>query len=108
MPSVVDDAELMDAWLRQHGFETQKLIHTAATEEAITDWFDEQTIACKKLKKTHPGKKFLLFCFYSGHGDKNGGTNRVNLPDSIFELEDELRKFSYCTSENSYIVAFLN
>lgn len=108
IPTVVNDAELMDVWLRQHGFQTQKLIHTDATKQAITDWFDEQTIACTKLKKTHPNKKFLLFCFYSGHGDRNGGTNRVNLPGSIFALEDYLRKFGYSNSDNSYVVGFLD
>lgn len=88
-PAIVEDAELMDAWLRKHGFETQKLIHTEATEEAITDWFDEQTMACINLKKSkaNPSKKFVLFCFYAGHCDKNGDTIRVHLPDSIFNLK---------------------
>jgi hypothetical protein len=82
----------MEAWLKGHGFTTHKLIHEDATEDAIDEWFEDQTSAWVKNKRAHPKKKFLLLCFYSGHGDKNGGTNRVHLPGPInYCLEDKIR-----------------
>jgi hypothetical protein len=65
---VRNDGDVMGSWLNRLGFVTKTLIDTEATPDEIEDWLDEQTIACKKLKKTKPNEKFLLFCFYSGHG----------------------------------------
>ncbi len=48
-PLVEHDGEIMEAWLNLHGFRTETLTHQAATKEAITDWFKEQTIACIRL-----------------------------------------------------------
>lgn len=111
LPLVANDGDVMSAWLIQHGFDTKTLVDSEATPDEIDDWLFDQTVACNNLRKTKPKEKFLLFCFYSGHGDKNGGTNRIHLNDknkTRFPLEDKIRLFSNSNEKNAFVVGFLH
>ncbi len=99
----------MSAWLKRLGFTVKELADDYATEAKIEEWFDDQTIACKNLYKTKDEEKFLIFCFYSGHGIiKGAGTVHINLLAKEYAFEDKIREFSVYNKKSSYMVGFLH
>ena len=99
----------MQNFLSSQRFETKTLYEADATEDNIDTWLLTQQFDClNERKNNRPNEKFVLLCYYSGHGYLNSGTQHVNLPSCGYALESEVRNFSAKNNTNSYVIGIFD
>ena len=84
---------------------------TEATLYDIEHWFLIQGLACLEQGKLldDNSKKFVLFCFFSGHGKLGKDGNQcIILPNKPTDCALERKLSEFSNRENSYVIGIFD